>query len=79
LYIRLKRRTDAPPSPLLRQPLTPKENLAYYRISNHYKFILGVMFDCLQYKKAIILEVGHTLSLPTLRRHDSVNAASTSI
>uniref|UniRef100_A0A7S1SHF8 Alpha-1,3-mannosyl-glycoprotein 2-beta-N-acetylglucosaminyltransferase n=1 Tax=Tetraselmis chuii TaxID=63592 RepID=A0A7S1SHF8_9CHLO len=45
------------------QPLTPKENLAYYRISNHYKFILGVMFDCLQYKKAIILEDDMQLSI----------------
>eukprot|EP00873_Tetraselmis_striata_P034777 jgi/Tetstr1/455041/TSEL_041897.t1 len=45
------------------QPLTHKENLAYYRISNHYKFILGVMFDCLQYKKAIILEDDMQLSM----------------
>lgn len=39
------------------QPLNRNENLAYYRIANHYKYILQTMFDCLQYKKAIILEV----------------------
>mmetsp|Transcript_38036 Transcript_38036/g.107451 ORF Transcript_38036/g.107451 Transcript_38036/m.107451 type:complete len:572 (+) Transcript_38036:324-2039(+) len=45
------------------QALNSKENLAYYRIANHYKFILMVMFDCLQYKKAIILEDDMKLSV----------------
>ena len=38
-------------------PERPKENLAYYRISNHYKFIFHTFFDCLKYDKLIIVEV----------------------
>uniref|UniRef100_A0A061QS26 Alpha-1,3-mannosyl-glycoprotein 2-beta-N-acetylglucosaminyltransferase n=2 Tax=Tetraselmis sp. GSL018 TaxID=582737 RepID=A0A061QS26_9CHLO len=45
------------------QPLNKKENVAYYRIANHYKFILFTMFDCLGYRKAIILEDDMQLSL----------------
>ena len=34
-----------------------KESLAYYRIANHYKFILQTFFDCLCFPRLIILEV----------------------
>lgn len=37
--------------------LTKKENVAYYRIANHYKFILYTLFDCFGYKRLIIVEV----------------------
>ena len=30
--------------------------MAYYRISDHYKFILMQIFDCFQYEKIIFLE-----------------------
>ena len=38
-------------------PLNRKENLAYYRIANHYKFIMQTFFDCLRVPRLIILEV----------------------
>ena len=38
-------------------PLNRKENLAYYRIANHYKFIMQTFFDCLHVPRLIILEV----------------------
>lgn len=34
----------------------PGENVAYYRIANHYKFLLRTFFDCFEYPKLIILE-----------------------
>lgn len=42
------------------KPVTEKrkENLAYYRIANHYKFVLKTLFDCFGYPRVIILEVG---------------------
>lgn len=43
----------------LREPtrlLNPKENLAYYRIANHYKFIFQQVFDCLGFDRLIVLE-----------------------
>ena len=36
------------------------EPIAYYRISSHYKFVMQQLFDCWQYPKLIILEVGDT-------------------
>ncbi|KAK9812907.1 hypothetical protein WJX72_005613 [[Myrmecia] bisecta] len=33
-----------------------KENVAYYRIANHYKFFMKTFFDCFEYPKLIILE-----------------------
>jgi hypothetical protein len=36
--------------------------LAYYRIANHYKFIMKTFFDCFQYPKLIILEVRNPIS-----------------
>ena len=38
-------------------PKSKKESLAYYRIANHYKFILQTFFDCFQFQRLIILEV----------------------
>ena len=32
------------------------ENIAYYRIANHYKFIFKTFFECFQYPRLIILE-----------------------
>ena len=49
----LHHKEDAPPHPLLNK----WENLAYYRIANHYKFILRTFFECFGYSKLIILEV----------------------
>ena len=37
--------------------LTKKESLAYYRIANHYKFILKTMFDCFGFQRLILVEV----------------------
>lgn len=34
------------------------EPVAYYRIASHYKFVMQQIFDCWQYPKLIILEVG---------------------
>ena len=39
------------------QTLTKKENKAYYRIANHYKFIMQTFFDCFKYPRLILLEV----------------------
>lgn len=36
--------------------LNRNENLAYYRIANHYKFVFLQMFDCLGFSNLIILE-----------------------
>ncbi|KAK9802802.1 hypothetical protein WJX73_008081 [Symbiochloris irregularis] len=36
--------------------LTKKENKAYYRIANHYKFIMETFFDCFKYPRLILLE-----------------------
>lgn len=33
-----------------------KERVAYYRIANHYKFIMQQLFDCQRYDKLIIVE-----------------------
>lgn len=33
-----------------------REPIVYYRIANHYKFILQQMFDCRQYERLIIVE-----------------------
>ena len=33
-----------------------KDPVAYYRISNHYKFLLMQLFDCFQYEKVILVE-----------------------
>lgn len=30
--------------------------IAYYRISNHYKFVLMQLFDCFQYEKVLLVE-----------------------
>ena len=38
-------------------PRQRKENIAYYRIANHYKFIMRTFFDCFQFPRIIILEV----------------------
>ena len=38
-------------------PKSPKESLAYYRIANHYKFIMQTFFDCFRFPRLIILEV----------------------
>ena len=47
----------------LTKPVTKTSNawdkLAYYRIANHYKFILKTFFDCFGYPHVIILEVSH--------------------
>ena len=37
--------------------LSKKELLAYYRIANHYKFIIQTIFDCFGYQRLIIVEV----------------------
>ncbi len=34
-----------------------RENAAYYRIAEHYRFVLGTLFDCFEYPRVIILEV----------------------
>ncbi|KAL4439675.1 hypothetical protein ABPG75_002676 [Micractinium tetrahymenae] len=41
-----------------REPVTErkKEPVVYYRIANHYKFILKTMFDCFGFQRVIILE-----------------------
>ena len=49
----LHHQEDKPPEPLT----SKKENLAYYRIANHYKFLMRTFFDCFGYSKLIILEV----------------------
>ena len=36
--------------------LCRKEPIAYYRIANHYRFIMQQMFDCRQYDKLILVE-----------------------
>ena len=36
------------------------EPIAYYRISDHYKYVMQQIFDCWQYPKLIILEVSFT-------------------
>ena len=42
-----------------------KESLAYYRIANHYKFIMQTFLDCFRFPRLIILEVRPLgLSLP---------------
>lgn len=33
-----------------------KESVAYYRIANHYKFLLRTLFDCFGYPRVIIVE-----------------------
>ena len=38
-------------------PRQRKENIAYYRIANHYKFIFQTFFDCFNFPRIIILEV----------------------
>ena len=45
------------------------EPIAYYRISDHYKFVMQQIFDCWQYPKLIILEVSSMTAA-------SVNSAS---
>lgn len=40
------------------ETLTRKENKAYYRIANHYNFIMRTFFDCFGYPRLILLEVG---------------------
>ncbi|KAK9868373.1 hypothetical protein WJX84_008202 [Apatococcus fuscideae] len=37
-------------------PRQRKENIAYYRIANHYKFIFQTFFDCFNFPRIIILE-----------------------
>ena len=43
------------------KPVTKTRNawdkLEYYRIANHYKYILKTFFDCFRYPHVIILEV----------------------
>ena len=34
------------------------EKVVYYRIANHYRFILRTFFDCFAFQRLIILEVG---------------------
>ena len=46
--------------------LNKKENRAYYRIANHYKFIMQTFFDCFKYPRLIILEVGVATSAQAL-------------
>lgn len=47
-----------------REPVTErkKEPVVYYRIANHYKFILRTMFDCFGFQRVIILEDDMTLA-----------------
>ena len=33
------------------------ERAAYYRIAEHYRFVLRTLFDCFRYPRVIILEV----------------------
>ena len=54
----LHHREEAPPIRLLNR----RENLAYYRIANHYKFILQTFFECFGYSRLIILEVRFSLN-----------------
>eukprot|EP00208_Stichococcus_sp_RCC1054_P006238 CAMPEP_0206141720 /NCGR_PEP_ID=MMETSP1473-20131121/13874_1 /ASSEMBLY_ACC=CAM_ASM_001109 /TAXON_ID=1461547 /ORGANISM="Stichococcus sp, Strain RCC1054" /LENGTH=454 /DNA_ID=CAMNT_0053536399 /DNA_START=73 /DNA_END=1437 /DNA_ORIENTATION=- len=42
---------DAPP-----KLAKMREQIAYYRIANHYRFIMQQMFDCRQYQKLIFVE-----------------------
>ncbi|KAL4450561.1 hypothetical protein ABPG77_000917 [Micractinium sp. CCAP 211/92] len=46
------------------EPVTErkKEPVVYYRIANHYKFILRTMFDCFGFQRVIILEDDMTLA-----------------
>ena len=34
-----------------------RERTAYYRIADHYRFVLRTLFDCFRYPRVIILEV----------------------
>ena len=34
-----------------------REKTAYYRIAEHYRFVLSTLFECLRYPRVIILEV----------------------
>ena len=34
-----------------------REPLVYYRIANHYQFILRQLFDCFQYPNVLVVEV----------------------
>ncbi len=34
-----------------------REKTAYYRIADHYRFVLSTLFECLRYPRVIILEV----------------------
>lgn len=34
------------------------ERTAYYRIAEHYRFVLRTLFDCFRYPRVIILEAG---------------------
>ena len=45
-------------------PRQRRENIAYYRISNHYKFIMRTFFDCFEYPRLIILEVSIIMIFP---------------
>ncbi len=36
--------------------LCRKEPIAYYRIANHYRFIMQQIFDCRQFDKLILVE-----------------------
>lgn len=51
---------DMPPEPLT----SKRENLAYYRIANHYKFLMQTFFDCFGYSRLIILEASISDSPP---------------
>jgi hypothetical protein len=47
-----------------------RENAAYYRIAEHYRFVLRTLFDCFEYPRVIILEVGRPRPPhPPLRHH----------
>ena len=48
---------SAPPPPTSHAHAR-SEKVAYYRIANHYKFLLRTFFDCLGFERLIILEVG---------------------
>lgn len=34
-----------------------REKPAYYRIADHYRFVLSTLFECLRYPRVIVLEV----------------------
>ena len=36
---------------------SPTEKMVYYKIAQHYKFVLRTMFDCFNYPRVILLEV----------------------